>query len=145
MRPVTDDVDTGGFFRHAAIGELAVARCGACDALLHPPTGMCPACGATDVVWRVVAPTGRLATWTVVERQVNDAFPTPYTVVLVDLDDEPAARVVGHLPGRPHLFPGQAMVATFAADDGAAVPSWRPADASAPPARPTDETIGDGS
>ncbi len=143
MRPVTDDVDTEGFFSLAADGKLGVATCGACRAVLHPPTGICPACGAVDVVWRAVAPTGSLVTWTVVERQVNEAFPTPYTVVLVALDEVPEACLVGQLPGRHELVPGEPMVAHF--DDDSVLPQWRRVDdRAASPHPPAGQTQGDG-
>lgn len=142
MRPVTDDTDTGGFFRHAAAEELAVSVCRSCDTVLHPPTGMCFSCGSTAITWRPVAPTGHLVTWTVVERQVHEDFPTPYTVVLVELDDEPGVRFVGSLPGCPDLHAGQRMEASFTEN---ATVSWRPM-ASQPndPVPPATRCQGDG-
>jgi uncharacterized OB-fold protein len=122
--PVTTDHDTKGFFEAAARGELAVQVCAACATVLHAPVAYCAGCGSWDTAWRVVAGTGTLYSWTVVEHQTHPAFPVPFTVVLVALDDVPA-RLVGHLPGRPALAAGQAMRVRFDhRDDGTIVPDW---------------------
>ncbi|MDT3444395.1 OB-fold domain-containing protein [Pseudofrankia sp. BMG5.37] len=132
--PVTDDLDTGGFFEAAARGELVVRRCDGCDAVLHMPRAYCATCGSWEGRWQPVAATGTVYSWTVVEHQVHPAFPVPYTVVLVKLDDVPGTRLVGHLPGRPALRPGQAMAADFEDVDGTVLPRWRTADVSPAPA-----------
>jgi uncharacterized OB-fold protein len=70
---------------------------------------------------------GSVHTWTVVEHQVHPAYPVPYTVVLVDLDDLPGTRLVGRLDGRPRLRLGQPMRVTYAElDDGVVLPQWEP-------------------
>lgn len=126
--PYEDDPDTGGFFAAARRGELAVCTCAACGRTLHVPRGHCRHCGSFDVTWRSIAPTGRLHSWTVVEHQVHPAHPVPYTLVLVEPDEAPAARLVGSLPGRVDLHAGQAMEAWFEEIAGGAVlPQWRPA------------------
>ena len=81
--------------------------CNGCDAVLHVPVAYCHRCGSWDTRWQVVAGTGSLYSWTVVAHQVHPAYPVPYTVVLVELDDHPEARLVGQLPGRPALEAGQ--------------------------------------
>jgi uncharacterized OB-fold protein len=130
-RPVLDDPETAGYWAAARRGVLAVCRCGGCGQVLHPPRGICSACHGTDVVWTPVAPRARLVSWTVAEHAVHPAFPVPYTVVLVELDDEPEVRLVGHLPGRPELRAGLPMRAEFrAADAEVTLVAWVPADSS---------------
>jgi uncharacterized OB-fold protein len=125
--PVTDDVDTGGVFAAAARGELAIRMCADCAAVLHVPVAYCHRCNSWNTNWQPVRGTGRLYSWTVVEHQVHPAFPAPYTVVLVELDDHPEARLVGQLPGRPELTVGQPMEAWFERlSDDAVLPQWRP-------------------
>jgi hypothetical protein len=47
---------------------------------------------------------------------------------LVDVDDAPGVRLVGHLPGRVELTIGMKMIATFEKiDDDVTMPQWRPA------------------
>lgn len=129
--PVDDDLDTGGFFEAARRGEVAVYRCTGCDAVLHVPRKYCRHCGGWDGRWHVVSGSATLYSWTVVTHQVHPAYPTPYTVVLVDLDDLPGTRLVGSVPGTPDLQPGQPMEAWFeelGEVDGrpVVIPNWRP-------------------
>jgi uncharacterized OB-fold protein len=126
--PETADPDTAGFFAAAAREELAVCACGACGAVLHPPRAYCAACGRWETVWRTVSGRGRLYSWTTVEHQTHRAFPVPYTIVLVELDDAPEARLVGYLPGRPELEAGMPMRVWFEPvdEDGTRLPQWRP-------------------
>ena len=101
LLPVTDDRDTGGFFEAAARGELVVRACSSCGTVLHLPRAYCRTCGSWDGEWRAVGGTGTLHSWTVADHQVHPAYPVPYTIVLVDLDDAPGVRLLGHLPGQP--------------------------------------------
>lgn len=130
LLPVGDDLDTGGFFEAARRGELVIRRCNGCDAVLHMPRAYCHTCGSWEGRWAPVAGTATVYSWTVVEHQVHPAYPVPYTVVLVQLDDVPAARLVGYLPGRPELTPGMPMRVWFeTVADGVVLPQWAPATA----------------
>jgi uncharacterized protein len=121
-----DDRETGGFFEAARRRELVVKSCNKCGATLHLPRAYCSHCGSWDTGWRPVTGSGTLYAWTVVEQQFHPAYPTPYTVVLVDLDDAPV-RLAGNLPGRPDLTVGQAMEVWWdELDDEHVVPNWRP-------------------
>jgi uncharacterized OB-fold protein len=124
LLPVEDDHDTGGFFDAARRGELALRFCTACGQLLHLPRQVCFSCGGDRSEWRAVPGRGRVHAWTTVTHQVHPAFPTPYTVVLVDLD-EVDARLVGSVPGEAELEVGQPMRVRFdRAPDGTTVPNW---------------------
>ena len=127
--PETADHDTGGFFAAAAREELAICACAACGTVLHLPRAYCAQCGSWDTVWRTVSGRGRLYSWTTVEHQVHRAFPVPYTIILVELEDASEARLIGYLPGRPTLEAGLEMRAWFEPvdDDGTLLPQWRPA------------------
>jgi len=124
--PIFDDIDTGGFFRAAADGQLAVRRCASCETVLHMPVGYCRNCGSFEGHWSPVVPQGRIYSYTVVTHQVHPDFPVPYTVLLIELDDVPEVRLVGRLEGRQDVRIGQRVVADFipVADD-AAFPTWR--------------------
>lgn len=125
--PVIDDPDSGGFFAAAARGELALCACTGCGAVLHLPRAYCSRCGGWDTTWRPVAGRGRLYSWTTVEHQVHPAFPVPYTIVLVELVDEPGARLMGWLPGCPKLEAGMEMQATFeSVTDDTTLVQWIP-------------------
>lgn len=126
--PVTDDVDTAGFWAAAREHRLVIRWCRGCGAWLHLPRAYCPRCHTFGDDWRDVEGRGRLYSWTTVEHQVHPGHPTPYTVVLVELDDVPEVRLLGSLPGRPALVAGMPMVARYEEIDGAVLPQWSPAD-----------------
>lgn len=125
--PVTDDADTGGFWEASAEGVVRVRRCDACAAVLHLPRVYCHRCGSWKSSWQDVRPTGTLYTWTTTYRELRPGFTPPYTVVLVDLDDAPGARLVGYLPGEPHLRTGMAMRAEFESRGDSTLVQWVPA------------------
>jgi uncharacterized OB-fold protein len=77
------------------------------------------------VEWREVLPRGHVYSWTVVEHQVHPAFPVPYTVVLVELEDPPGVRLVGNLSGRPAIQVGDPVRVVFDEQrDDYALPQW---------------------
>ena len=125
LLPVTDDVDTGGFFANAREGRLTVRRCNGCDRVLHMPVQLCRDCGSWDGRWEEVAGTGFIYSWTVVEHQVHPRYPTPYTIVLVELNDHTSVRFVGRLDGTPDLAVERRVEVDFAEADGVVVPQWR--------------------
>jgi uncharacterized OB-fold protein len=129
LLPVVDDHDTGGFFEAAARGELVVRACSNCGAVLHVPRAYCKNCGSWDGEWRPAGTTGTLHSFTVADHQVHPAYPVPYTIVLVDLDDVPGVRLLGHLDGNPDLTIGMPMRVRFdELADGVVLPNWEPTD-----------------
>lgn len=137
--PVIDDPDTAGFWLAAQQGQVTVCACARCGAVLHLPRSYCHTCGSWAVEWKQVAPTARLISWTVAEHEVHQAFPVPYTVVLVELDEAPEVRWAGYLEGRPALSAGMAMHACFVTPaDGVTLVNWIPvAGTQTPQAAPT--------
>lgn len=130
--PVDDDHDTGGFFEAARRGELALRRCNGCDALLHVPRMYCRHCGSWEGRWEIIDGAATLFSYSVVHHQVHPAYPTPYTVVLVELDALPEANLVGSIAGIPALEIGMAMEPWFdhvgdIDDRQVLLPNWRPA------------------
>ena len=119
------DHDSAGYLEATQRGELAVQVCRPAGHVLHLPRGYCHRCDTFDVTWRPVAPTATVHTWTTVEHAVDPAFPVPYTIVLVEVDELPGVRFVGHLSGRPELTVGTPMAARFERGaDGSRVPTW---------------------
>ena len=123
--PSTRDLDSQPFWEAARRGELVVQVCAPAGHVLHLPTGYCHRCDSFDVTWRPVAGRGTVHTWTTVEHAVDPDFPVPYTIVLVELDDEPGVRFVTDLPGRPELAVGLPMVVRFdPLSDDVTLPRW---------------------
>ena len=111
--PVVDDRETGGYFRAAQQGKIAILFCKNCDCSIHLPRPRCPTCHTDQTEWREVSPTGTIYSWTVVERQSHPAFPVPYTIALVELTEVPGVRLLTHFEGRPELREGMPMTAVF--------------------------------
>lgn len=124
--PITDDPDSGPFWQAAAEGRLAIKVCEQCGDHLHLPKAFCPRCHVASDTWRTTNGRGRLHSWTVVEHQVHPGYPTPYTVVLVELEEAPQVRLLGMLPGRPELEANQTMTVFFEEVDGVVLPQWEP-------------------
>lgn len=130
MHPNVHDRETAGFFEAAAAERLVYRACEDCRHALHPPTGYCKHCGSWNTAWREASGRGRLHSWTTVHHSVHPAYPAPYTVVVVELDDTPEVRLLGRLDGEPHLSMGQTMRVSFQTlADGVVLPQWQPADA----------------
>lgn len=128
LHPAEWDRDTGPFFAAAREGRLVFRACNACGRGLHVPTPTCRFCGSADTGWRDARGTGTLFSWTTVTHQAHPAWPVPYTVVIVALDEAPDVRLTGSLPGAPPLHAGQPMQAWFEdIGQGRALPNWRPA------------------
>jgi uncharacterized OB-fold protein len=128
IEPVDFDRDTGYFFQAAREGRLVFRACRSCGAGLHMPTQFCGRCGSRDTEWREAAGTGTLYSWTTVVQSAHPAYPAPYTIVQVALDEAPEVRYLGSIPGEVELCAGQPMRVVF--DDRARVsglPQWRPA------------------
>jgi len=81
------------------IGELRLQRCTGCRAWIWEPRWICPRCHCLDLTWESVEPIGRVYSWT----RTWTCFPgaelfdghTPYVVLLVELPDADATRVLG--------------------------------------------------
>lgn len=129
LYPVDWDRDTGPFFAAARDGRLVLRACNACGRGLHVPTPSCRFCGSLDTLWRDARGTGTLFSWTTVTHQAHPAWPVPYTVVIVALDDAPDVRLTGCIPGAPDLIVGQPMQVWFEdIGQGRRLPNWRPFD-----------------
>lgn len=131
IEPVDFDRDTGPFFRAAREGRLIFRFCRACQRGFQVPAQYCRHCGNADTEWREAKKgTGTLYTWTTVRRGVHEAYPAPYTVVVVALDEAPDVRFVGSIPGEPPLAAGQPMHLWFQTlTPGVVLPNWRPREA----------------
>src|SRR5262249_8792655 len=126
--PTSEDADTGPYWQAAREHRLTIAKCSRCDKTLHLPRQHCDRCHSTDIAWREVAGRGSLYSWTTTWHPTEPSFEVPYTVVLVDLVDEPEVRLVGSIPGAPTLEPGMPMRVVFEDVPGAnaVLPQWRP-------------------
>jgi uncharacterized OB-fold protein len=126
LRPVVTR-DTAFFWEGTAAGELRVQRCGACDALRHPPGPMCPRCRATDPSYVVASGRGEVHSYVVHHHPPVPGRELPFVVALVELEE--GVRVLGELRGADPegVRIGMPVEVVFdRIDDELTLPAWRP-------------------
>jgi len=96
--PAPDDA-TQGYWDAAKHGALAMQRCAACSHRRFPPRPMCPKCQSFESRFEPVSGRGRIYSFVVCHPPMLPAFldRAPLAVVLVELEDDPALRIVGNL------------------------------------------------
>ena len=128
ISPVTDDPESAPFFEAAREHILVVRQCLDCGNGIHTPSVHCPFCGSWNTDWRQSNGDAILYSWTTVVHQVHPGYPTPYTVVVVSLNDVPHVHMIGMLPGEPKLEAGMPMAVWFdTLESGVVLPQWAPA------------------
>ncbi|BAH55370.1 MULTISPECIES: Zn-ribbon domain-containing OB-fold protein [Rhodococcus] len=117
------DFWTGGFE-----DELRIYRCRACRGWIHPPVGACWRCHSRDVGPEVASGTGKVAAYTVNHHQWFPAFPPPYVIAAVELDDQPDVRLTTCLVecDVDAVEVGMAVEVVFDKQDDVALPFFRP-------------------
>ncbi|MEV6115094.1 OB-fold domain-containing protein [Streptomyces sp. NPDC052109] len=98
LTPVTD-TDGAPFWEYAARGELRVQACGDCHELRFPPRPCCPHCQSFSQEWRLTNGRGRIWSYVVPHPPLLPEYAeqAPYNVVVVELEDYPRIRLVGHV------------------------------------------------
>lgn len=76
-------------------GEFVIQRCGGCQQHVFYPRGLCPHCGADQLVFVTPAGSGTVYATTVVRRKAE--LGGDYNVVLVDLDE--GVRLMSRVEG----------------------------------------------
>jgi 3-oxo-4,17-pregnadiene-20-carboxyl-CoA hydratase alpha subunit len=89
------DRDTAPFWEAQRGHELRLQQCAQCAAFRFPVTPMCSECRSFDFEWAQCSGRGRIYSYTVVHHQTHPAFPAPYTILLIELEEGP--RLVGQL------------------------------------------------
>lgn len=78
------------FWEWCGKGELRLQRCGQCNHISWPVVEACDHCGGTDLTWERMTGAGKLASWCTFERDYYaGVLPTPWDVILVELDEGP--------------------------------------------------------
>lgn len=108
------DIGSGAtpFQAGLASGELRYARCAACGGVLDYGARLCPACGATEVVWARASGRGRLRARAIYHRSYAKGLEPPYAVAMIELEEGP--RLLARLAECAGLTPGMALQADFA-------------------------------
>ena len=100
--PLPDGLDAP-YWEAAARHQLVVQHCESCGTFQWGPEWICHACLAFDPGWAPVTGSGRIYSYERVWHPVHPALREhgPYLVVLVELPDAGAVRMVGNLVGDP--------------------------------------------
>ena len=101
--------ETEFFWTSGADGVLRFLRCGKCGKYDHPPTPICPFCLSRDVSPQPVSGFGTVVSFTVNHQAWNPEVPVPYSIVLVELDEQSGLRLVSNLVGEKADSPAIGM------------------------------------
>lgn len=98
VRVVTDQW-TAPFWSAAAQDRLTCAQCGDCGRFRMPPSPFCPHCRSQAVDWPTLPGTGRIFSFTIVERAVlpGTEDTIPYVPAVIDLDGAAPARIISNI------------------------------------------------
>lgn len=96
-------------------GRLRLQQCDHCGKYQFYPRVLCSHCGHDSLSWRDASGRGQLASYTVVERPLSPAYPSPSIIILVELEEGP--RMMSSLLGdsTDHLQVGAAVQVDFEA------------------------------
>jgi uncharacterized OB-fold protein len=89
------DRDTAEFWAAQNDHELKFQRCTDCGSVRYLVGPLCPECRSFGFDWIASSGRGVVYSYTVVRHQTHPAFPAPYTVLLVELEEGP--RVIAQL------------------------------------------------
>jgi len=120
---------TTAFFWTSTDGRLRMLRCADCGFITHPPGPMCRRCGSSNVAPSELNGRGRVYTFTVNRHPWSERLSEPYTIAIVELDDQAGLRILSNVvdcdPDAVSI--GMPVEVTFASADDIALPLFRPA------------------
>ena len=90
-------LDDMGFWDGVQKKQLSFQKCKECGTLAHPPRPMCPKCHSFEKEWVASQGKGKVYSWVTYREPNHGAFKTPYSVVLVEMDE--GVRVVANVVG----------------------------------------------
>jgi uncharacterized protein len=91
--------ETAPFWTGGEHGELLIYRCGDCGLWLHPPKPVCRRCLSRSVAPVAVSGYGTVYSYTVNYQPWIPDVPVPYTLAIVELDEDASLRVSTRLVG----------------------------------------------
>jgi uncharacterized OB-fold protein len=107
-------------------GQLLIQRCGDCDRWQHPPADRCRACGG-PVTAQPVSGRGTVFTFTVNQHQYHPDVPPPYTIAIIELDEQDDLRLAANVVGdNGSVRIGMPVEVTFEEHGEHAVPVFTP-------------------
>jgi hypothetical protein len=125
--------DSAAFWAGGADGELRIHRCRSCSRYFHPPVGVCFRCRSREVGPEAVSGRATVAAYTVNHHPwFGEAFPPPYVVAIVELDEDPDTRLTTQIVecAVEDVRIGMAVEVEFEHHEDVWVPVFRPAEGS---------------
>jgi uncharacterized OB-fold protein len=124
------DAESRPYWEYCRKHELRMQRCAECKELRFPPRPMCPHCNSMKDEWALMSGRGTIYSWIVVHPPVLPAFAdaAPFSVVLVQLDEDPSLRLVGSVVDVPldELAAGIPVEVVFDdVTDEVTLPRWK--------------------
>jgi uncharacterized protein len=138
-------MESKAFWTGGADGQLLIYRCRACTQFFHPPAPVCFRCRSVDVGPEAVSGRATVATFSVNVHPWYPGFPPPYIVAIVEIEEEPSARLTTNIVGCSveAIQIGMAVEVLFEHCDDVWIPLFKPRDPSTPKlVRPLTETSG---
>ncbi|HKR90267.1 MAG TPA: OB-fold domain-containing protein [Phenylobacterium sp.] len=114
------------FWEGARGRHLMLQECAACGHRHFPPTAVCPQCLSGEQRWREASGRGQVASMVTFHQRYWDDRPTPYAVLLVELEEGPL--IMGNpVASGASISIGDPVVAVFEARaDGSIIPQFAP-------------------
>jgi acetyl-CoA acetyltransferase/uncharacterized OB-fold protein len=124
-------IDTDFFWASGADGVLRIQSCASCGALRHPPGPVCPYCGSTESGVTEVSGRAVVAATSVNHQLWSTAFPPPYNVSIVELEEDPRVRLTTNVVGvdPDEVRVGMVVQVRFEQRGDVWIPMFEPADA----------------
>ena len=114
------------FWDGARAGRLLLQECRACGDRRFPPVAVCPKCLSPDQGWGEASGRGRVESAVTFHQRYWDDRPTPYSVLLVRLDEGPL-MMSNPASGAREAAIGDAVRVRFEAQpDGSVLPQFAP-------------------
>jgi len=131
-RPLPALTDSNRFFWTAgADGVLRFKRCVACHHIIHPPVPVCAECLCREQ--EIIAVSGRatLAAVTVNHQMWMPAFPPPYVIGIVEIEEQESVRLTTNIIkcDEAQLKIGMPLQVEFEHVEDVYLPVFRPLDA----------------
>ena len=91
--------ETKAFWAGGEKGQLLIYRCDDCKGWIHPPTPGCYHCQSMNVGPQPVSGRATVIARTVNAHTFNPAMPAPFSIAVVELEEDPNTRLTTNIVG----------------------------------------------
>ena len=108
---------------------MRLQRCAQCGTFRYPPGPVCQECLSPDYQWSAVSGKGELMSWIMFRKQYLPAYPAPYNVIAVKLEEGPI--IISNLvedPEQDRLIGRPVRLVLVPMADGVTLPRFELAD-----------------